>query len=44
MEGKDRLHRGQYLPARNILETLKLIDPENQEVDSDLERSYRLQP
>ena len=44
MEGKDRLHRGQYLPARDILEALKLIDPENQEVDSDLERSYRLNP
>jgi tetratricopeptide (TPR) repeat protein len=44
MEGKDRLHRGQYLPARGILETLKSIDPENEEVDSDLERSYRLQP
>jgi tetratricopeptide (TPR) repeat protein len=44
MEGKDRLHRGQYLPARDILETLKLIDPENQEVDNDLERSYRLKP
>lgn len=44
MEGKDRLHRGQYLPARDILEALKLIDPENQEVDSDLERSYRLMP
>jgi tetratricopeptide (TPR) repeat protein len=44
MEGKDRLHRGHYLPARELLETLKLIDPENEEVDSDLERSYRLQP
>jgi len=44
MEGKDRLHRGQYLPARELLETLKLIDPENEEVNSDLERSYRLQP
>jgi tetratricopeptide (TPR) repeat protein len=44
MEGKDRLHRGQYLSARDILGTLKLIDPENEEVDSDLDRSYRLQP
>ena len=44
MEGKDRLHRGQYLPARDILETLKAIDPENQEVEGDLERTYRLQP
>jgi hypothetical protein len=44
MEGKDRLHRGQYLPARVILENLKLIDPGNEDVDSDLERSYRLQP
>jgi tetratricopeptide (TPR) repeat protein len=44
MEGKDRLHRGQYLPARDILGTLKLIDPENEEVDSDLEQSYRLHP
>ena len=44
MEGKDRLHRGQYLPARELLETLKLIDPENEEVDSELDRSYRLQP
>jgi tetratricopeptide (TPR) repeat protein len=44
MEGKDRLRRGQYLSARDILGTLKLIDPENEEVDSDLDRSYRLQP
>jgi tetratricopeptide (TPR) repeat protein len=44
MEGKDRLHRGQYLPARDILLDLKFLDPENEEVDSDLERSYLLQP
>ena len=44
MEGKDRLYRGQFLSARDILGTLKLIDPENEEVDSDLDRSYRLQP
>jgi tetratricopeptide (TPR) repeat protein len=44
MEGKDRLHRGQYLPARDFLEILKSIDPENEEVDSDLERSYRRHP
>lgn len=44
MEGKDRLHRGQYLPARRFLEELKSIDPENEEADGDLDRSYSLQP
>ncbi|HSO72276.1 MAG TPA: hypothetical protein VLR91_06470, partial [Thermodesulfobacteriota bacterium] len=44
MVGKDQLHRGQYLSARSILETLKSIDPENEAVNGDLERSYRLQP
>jgi hypothetical protein len=45
MEVKDRLHRGQYLPAREFLEALKIIDPENEEVHGDLDRSYRiLQP
>ena len=43
MEGKDRLHRGQFPPARDILEALKLIDPENEEVDGDLGLSYSLQ-
>jgi hypothetical protein len=42
MEGKDRLHRGQYQAARDMLVLLKRIDPENEEVERDLERSYRL--
>ncbi|RPH88139.1 MAG: tetratricopeptide repeat protein [Desulfobacteraceae bacterium] len=45
MEGKDLLHRGQYKAARDMLVHLKRIDPENEEVEQDLERSYRiLQP
>ncbi len=44
MEGKDLIWRGQLLPARPVLEELQALDPENEDVREDLERSYRLLP
>jgi tetratricopeptide (TPR) repeat protein len=40
-EGKDYLWRSQHIMARPLLEELKDIDPDNEEVLPDLERSYR---
>ena len=42
-EGKDHLWRGQFSQARPLLEELKDIDPDNEEVHQDLYRSYRNQ-
>lgn len=42
-EGKDHLWRSQFLQARPLLEELKDIDPDNEEVEEDLYRSYRNQ-
>jgi tetratricopeptide (TPR) repeat protein len=44
MEGKDLIWRGQLLTARPLLEELRALDPENEDVREDLERSYRLLP
>ena len=40
-EGKDHLWRGQFPQARPLLEELKDIDPDNEEVHPDLVRSYQ---
>jgi tetratricopeptide (TPR) repeat protein len=42
-EGKDHLWRLQFLQATPLLEELKDIDPDNEEVQQDLYRSYRSQ-
>jgi len=42
-EGKDHLWRSQFLQARPLLEELKDVDPDNEEVDQDIYRSYRSQ-
>lgn len=42
-EGKDYLWRNQFMQARSFLEELKAIDPDNEEVHQDSDRSYRLQ-
>jgi len=42
-EGKDLLWRRQYAQARSFLEELREIDPDNEELHQDLDRSYRLQ-
>ncbi|MGA3083907.1 MAG: tetratricopeptide repeat protein [Thermodesulfobacteriota bacterium] len=42
-EAKDYLWRGQFSPARPLLEELKDIDPDNEDVQQDLNRSYRSQ-
>jgi tetratricopeptide (TPR) repeat protein len=39
-EGKDYLWRSQFIMARSLLEELKNIDPDNEDVLSDLNRSY----
>jgi tetratricopeptide (TPR) repeat protein len=44
MEGKDMIWRGQLMPARAVLEKLQALDPENEDVNADLERSHRLEP
>ena len=44
MEGKDLIWRGQLLSARAVLGELQRLDPENEDVQYDLERSHRLQP
>jgi tetratricopeptide (TPR) repeat protein len=41
-EGKDHLWRNQLIQARPFLEELKTIDPDNEEVYQDYDRSYRL--
>jgi tetratricopeptide (TPR) repeat protein len=40
-EGKDRLWRSQFSQSRPFLEELKILDPDNEEVNQDLDRSYR---
>ncbi len=40
-EGKDYLWRNQFLQARPLLEELKDIDPDNEEVHPDIDRAYR---
>jgi tetratricopeptide (TPR) repeat protein len=42
-EGKDYLWRSQFIMARPLLEELKNIDPDNEEVIPDLARSYQNQ-
>ena len=42
-EGKDRLWRSQFSQSRPFLEELKILDPDNEEVNQDLDRSYRFQ-
>lgn len=42
-EGKDHLWRSQFSQSRPFLEELKKIDPDNEEVNQDLDRSYRSQ-
>jgi tetratricopeptide (TPR) repeat protein len=42
-EGKDRLWRSQFALSRPFFEQLKMIDPDNPEVDQDLDRSCRSQ-
>lgn len=42
-EGKDRLWRSQFSQSKPFLEELKTIDPDNEEVNQDLEKSYRSQ-
>jgi tetratricopeptide (TPR) repeat protein len=43
-EGKDLIWRGQFMAARIALEALQTLDPDNEDVKMDLERSHRLQP
>ena len=42
-EGKDYLWRRQFSQARPLLEELKDIDPDNEDVEQDLYKSYRSQ-
>lgn len=42
-EGKDRLWRSQFSQSRPFLDELKMLDPDNEEVNQDLDRSYRFQ-
>lgn len=44
LEGKDLIWRGQLLAARAVLEELQALDPENEDVREDLDRTYRLLP